>query len=196
MSGFKMDKPIVAIILAAGDSKRFGSENKLLVEINGGAILKRVVQAVTGSSVDKTIVVTGEDHELIQSLLSGYDVEFVQNKNWLNGMGASLAVGVGAVKGDVYEGILVCLGDLPQLKRESINKIIDAFVENRGEKIIIPEHKGRRGHPVLFPINLHSELSQLKGKAGAKVIIQQTKPLVIQSASSGIYRDVDLPSDI
>ena len=62
---------IHAVILAAGSSRRFGKDNKLLTELDGRPMIQRVVEAVMAGGVDDTVVVTGSDYASVTSLLSG-----------------------------------------------------------------------------------------------------------------------------
>ena len=56
-------KAICAIVLAAGESKRFGQSNKLFAEVDGVPILERVVAVLSSCGFGEIIMVTGADHE-------------------------------------------------------------------------------------------------------------------------------------
>ena len=191
-------KAIHAVILAAGASKRFGSENKLLVELDGVAILERVVCCIAHSGVGKTLVVTGADHEAITSLLSQYDVERIQNPKWTEGMGCSLALGVEQIDPLQHSGILVCLGDLPYLKVDTVQSVIERFKKLDGSRIVQPEYNERLGHPVVFPVSYYSKLVSLSGDRGAKSIIREENEYLerLSVDSSGVLRDVDRLDDL
>lgn len=187
---------ICAVVLAAGESRRFGRKNKLLAMVCGKPLLEWVVIAVTESKVSHVVVVTGCDHENVMSLLSGYDVEFVYNEKWMEGMGSSLACGASAFEEKSYEGALVCLGDLPFLEVATINLVIKAFVDGGSQRIVVPEFEGRHGHPVLFPSNYKFSLEQLTGDKGAKSIIRERDSIVLDIESKGILRDMDRQADL
>ena len=189
---------ICAVILAAGPSLRFGERNKLLVEVDGLPILERVVGAVTGGGADETVVVTGADHESIASLLYGYEVKLVQNESWPEGMGTSLAKGVGVLEGENCKGILLCLGDLPFLSTQMVQRVINVFLQRGGKRIVLPKVKGRRGHPVIFPGSYRSELLQLTSDGGAKSILNRNGQYLteVEVDSFEIVRDVDRQSDL
>lgn len=189
---------IHAVILAAGPSLRFGESNKLLVEVDGRAMLQRVVEAVTAGGAEETVVVTGADYASITSLLRGYGVRLVRNKSWPAGMGTSLAKGVRALESDNCEGILVCLGDLPFLTSRMVRRVIGVFREHGGERIVVPKVKGRRGHPVIFPVAYWMELGKLAGDEGARSILKKASDNLteVEVDSSEIVRDVDTQSDL
>ncbi len=189
---------ICAIILAAGESKRYGPENKLLVELDGVAVLERVVRCMVHSGVSKIRVVTGADHEAVVSLLSNYEIDCVNNPNWKSGMGTSLAKGVQGIDPGDFSGIMVCLGDLPYLELGSVKGVLTRFCELNGTRIAIPVHEGRRGHPVVFPIRYRDSLATLEGDEGARSIIRQTSEYIelVTVDSGGVVRDFDLPDDL
>lgn len=196
MSEPPIEYSIVGIILAAGESKRFGPENKLLVEVDGVPILERVVKTISNRGVVETIVVTGKDHDEVTTLLSGYKLQLEHNENWRNGMGSSLAKGVEAVDESSCDGILICLGDLPYLSSEVVGELLSVFYKCGGERIVVPEANGRRGHPVIFPISYRAELVKLTGDQGAKVITREANSMIVEIKSSEILRDIDSTGDL
>ncbi|MDG2254371.1 MAG: nucleotidyltransferase family protein [Opitutaceae bacterium] len=186
-------RTVVAIILAAGQSRRMGPVNKLLMVVEGVPMVERVMLAIQAAGVEKTIVVTGFESDRIEERLSGYDIEFARNEKFEAGMGSSLAVGTAALAEKRFDGILVCLGDLPYLKKDSIVKVIDAFNQANGEKIVVPCFEGKRGHPVIFPSRYRENLESLEGDAGARALIQQEARNLLELGLSeeGIIRDMD-----
>ena len=189
---------ICAIILAAGSSTRFGPDNKLMVKVDGVPIVERIVKVIVECGVSKTMVVTGADHSELASLLDGYAVDILQNREWNQGMGKSLAFGVCAIPDENYSGIMVCLGDLPSLDVLVVRRILAEFEKLYGKQIVVPSYRGLRGHPVIFPIAYRSELMEVVGDNGAKNIINRDSDLVkiIDVDSSAVIRDIDKRSDL
>jgi len=189
--------PICAVILAAGNSRRFGSENKLLTEVEGVSIIERVVRSIGACKPDRTVVVLDKNGEKIESSIRGYDLEFAINERSEEGMGTSIARGVREVDPNCFSGILLCLGDLPFLGNDVGSKVVEAFRRNRGERIVVPRHGDLRGHPVVFPISFRPQLLDLEGDRGAKDIMRGERSLVEVSVDlPGIARDVDTKSDL
>ncbi len=184
---------IAAIVLAAGQSKRMGAVNKLLMEVEGVPMIRRVVDAVRGGGVSEIFVVTGFERERIESCLQGSDVEFVFNENFEEGMGASLAAGAKAIGRDCVDGILVCLGDLPSLRAETVAWVVREFREAGGDRIVVPIYKNRRGHPIVFLVRYLSSLECLSGDVGAKELIRRERDCVleVEVVDEGIIRDLD-----
>ena len=79
--GVRREPAIPAILLAAGQSSRMGSVNKLLAEIGGMSMIRRVAETILASKVGPLIVVTGHEADQVRAELDGCDVIFVC-KSW------------------------------------------------------------------------------------------------------------------
>lgn len=194
----KNDVTICAIVLAAGSSKRMGAINKLLMKVDGEAMVKRSVKPIVEAKLESVVVVTGFEDEKTQSCLNEYELKFVFNEQFMEGMGTSLAVGVESISAIEPDGILVSLGDLPYLRKDSVHAVIEKFCDLDGEKITIPVHKGVQGHPIVFPFRYAEELKALQGDQGARHLIRRDADSVaiVELEDIGIVRDVDSPGSL
>ncbi len=193
-----VDNTLGTIVLAAGRSSRFAGGSKLLAHVNGTPVLRRVLDALVSARLPGIHVITGAFHAEIETLLADYDISLIHNPGWQQGMGSSLALGIQALRDLGFDGAFVCLGDLPYLTEDSVRTIHDAFHKYQRQKIIIPEHQGRPGHPIAFPARFFKPLSTLSGDSGAKHLIQQNPDSVhtISVDHPGIHRDIDTNDDI
>jgi molybdenum cofactor cytidylyltransferase len=66
------------VILAAGLSRRAAPANKLLVEVDGQPVVRRVAGAFCEAGLREVIVVTGHQSGRIQEALRGLAVRFVE----------------------------------------------------------------------------------------------------------------------
>jgi molybdenum cofactor cytidylyltransferase len=189
---------IASILLAAGASRRMGSGlNKLLIEVDGIPLVRRLVDRIRRVVDGPMVVVTGHEARQVSAALDGISLHIVFNPKWESGMGSSLAVGARTLDGPrEIGGLLVCLGDLPSLVSEDIGEVVSAFRRVGGERVTVPEFEGRRGHPVLFPWKFRDALSELKGDQGARGLIQASDPLVVETVGPGVCRDLDQPEDL
>ncbi|MCP4331897.1 MAG: NTP transferase domain-containing protein [Gammaproteobacteria bacterium] len=103
---------IAAIALPAGQSRRAGEQNKLLVELGEAPMISHMVRSAVDSDAYQVIVVTGHEAELVQETLGNYQAEIVFNADYVSGMGSSLRIGIQAVAGKM-DGALILLGDMP-----------------------------------------------------------------------------------
>ena len=180
---------VAALVLAAGQSARMCGPNKLLLEIDGRPMLARVVDTILATAARPVLVVTGHQADAVRDVLDDRDVRFAHNAQHAEGIGASIRTGVRALE-LTLDGVLVCLGDLPGLRKESVEALLAAFTPDR---ICVPVHDGRRGHPVLFGQRFLPELARLAGDRGARSILEAHPHAVcaVSVADDGVTFDVD-----
>ncbi|MDH5749032.1 MAG: NTP transferase domain-containing protein [Rhodospirillales bacterium] len=192
-----MTAKIAAVILAAGMSRRMGGDNKLLLPLDGTPLVVRTVDAALKSKADPVIVVTGFEHEDIEDALTGKAVEFVHNPDYETGLSSSLAAGIKALGADI-EGIVVCLGDMPRITAEHLDRLIAAFDPDAMTSICVPVFGGKRGNPILWDRRFFADILALKGDQGARGLIDAHHNQVglVDMDDDAVLVDVDRPEDL
>jgi len=182
---------IAAVVLAAGRSTRMGATNKLVADIGGTPMVRRVVEAALASRAAPILVVTGHMQAAVSSALAGLDVTFVANADYATGLASSLKAGIGALPPSC-DGALILLGDMPQIAPEHMDALVAAFAP---DMIVVPVHEGRQGNPVLWPAKYFPELLQLDGDAGARRLIGIHAAHVreVDLGTDAIFADIDTP---
>ena len=188
---------VAAVVLAAGRSTRMGAINKLIAEIGGKPLVRIAAEQALASSARPVIVVTGHQREKVEEALAGLPVRFAHNPDFAEGLGASLRTGIAAVPDDV-DGAVICLGDMPQVDAELIDRLIAAFDPERGALIVVPTIEGRRGNPVLWSRRFFPDLRQIQGDVGARHLIASYAEAVVEVPVSGesAFVDVDTPESL
>ncbi|MEP9347740.1 NTP transferase domain-containing protein [Xanthobacter sp. KR7-225] len=183
-----------AVVLAAGRSTRMGGANKLLEEVDGVPVIRRVVEAALGSRARPVVVVTGFERERVERALSGLPVAFAHNDDFASGMAASLRVGIAAVP-PTAAGALVVLGDMPLVAPRLIDRLIAAHSGVAGRLIVVPVADGARGHPVLWSRRYFPELCAIEGDTGARQVLAANAAAVAEVEAEGpaAFLDVDTP---
>jgi molybdenum cofactor cytidylyltransferase len=183
---------VVAIVLAAGKSSRMGA-NKLLADIGGKAMIRRTVEAIAASAVDFVVVVTGREPDGIATALSGLKVEFVHNHDYAQGLSTSLRVGLAAA-GDA-DAALICLGDMPRVGADAINRLIAAFNPTEHRAICVPVFDGKMGNPVLWSKQYFDEMRKLSGDRGARELLGLYSEDVVEVSmpDDAVLDDIDTP---
>lgn len=187
------EKPVVAaLVLAAGQSRRMEGENKLLMKIDGTSLIRRTVETITGSNVDRVIVVTGHQDAELREALAGLDITITHNPNFAGGLSTSLAQGLGSVESDAA---LVCLGDMPAITASHINQLIAGFDPENGCAIGVPAHNGKRGNPVLWARRFFEDMRGVSGDVGARHLIGANESLVyeVEFGDTAVLTDLDTP---
>ncbi len=165
--------------------------DKLVMSVKGVPLVRRVAQAVLASRADPVLVVTGPDGEAVRAALDRMPLGYCINADSEAGLGASLAAGIAAADPDL-DGLLVCLGDMPEVKPATLDALIAAF---DGEAAaIVPVHEGRWGNPVLLSRRLWPELTALSGDEGARRVLKRRTDLrEVPVDDPGIHLDLDTP---
>ena len=189
---------IAAVVLAAGQSRRMGTLNKLLIEVDGVPMVRRVAAAALASKAAPVVVVTGHEAERVRAALDGLDVAFAHNSDFAEGMSSSLHCGVEALDSERAPGIdgaVVCLGDMPRTSAALIDRLIADFNPPEGHAIGVPTYRGKRGNPVLWAARFFGEMRNLSGDVGARHLIGDHADAVyeVESPDHSVTIDVDTP---
>jgi len=184
---------ITGILLAAGSSRRFGS-NKLLAPLPDGTPLVLAAARRLRSVLDEVIVVVHPQDRVLPELLAAEHVQIVVCLHADTGMGASLATGV-AASADA-RGWLIVLADMPAIQVSTLQRVAQAL--DHGAVLAAPFHAGQRGHPVGFHSSVRDELLALSGEAGARDILTRHAAALtrLDVDDAGIHLDVDTPADL
>jgi molybdenum cofactor cytidylyltransferase len=189
------DQPrIVVLVLAAGQSRRMGETNKLVVPVDGKPMLRHTVEAALASSASDTLVVTGHDRAAVEAILEGTAVRTVHNPDYALGLSTSLKAGIQALPPGT-DAAVVCLGDMPEIDADLIDRLIEAFDPGQGRAIVVPTHRGKRGNPVLWGSAFFPAMADLEGDVGARHLIGQHQEAVVEVPieTDATLLDIDTP---
>ncbi len=183
---------VSAIVLAGGESRRFGGGSKLLHPWRGSTLLEASLQAPLRAVLREVLVVTGAYHEALAPLLERYPVRVVRNERWAEGMATSLKAGLGALGPDLPEAALICLGDQPELPARVPDALVEAYRESHG-LVVAPSCGGARRNPVLLDLRLLPELMTLEGDEGARRVVGRhtERTHLVEFHEESWFRDID-----
>ncbi len=193
-----------ALILAAGEGKRFGADKRLAVLPDGRPMLEATVGLYRQIFPAIRVVLDDESQRLearlIRSNLLMAD-EIVQSAHSRRGMGATLADGMVATQS--WDLTFIALGDMPfvrtrtleQLHRLALDTSTGAHAQRR---ILLPMHRMQGGHPVAFTPGFYEHLACLDGARGARDLVQENQQVVtrISLNDPGILWDIDVPEEL
>lgn len=184
-----------AVLLAAGNSSRFGSP-KQLARWGGQTFIERVVDAALNSQAEPVVVVLGAEIEQSRAALAGRPVNIIINPDWAKGQSASLKAGLAALPPNI-SSVVFLLVDLPGITPN----IIDALIARHRQTLaplVWPEFEGRRGNPVLFDRNLFAELAAVSGDTGGKPVLMahQDNAERVAVTDEAIVQDIDRLQDL
>ena len=190
-------KRIAALVLAAGRSTRMGAINKLIAEIGGKPLVRIAAEQALASRASPVIVVTGHEKQKVEAALAGLPVKFAHNPDYAEGLGSSLKAGIAAVPKEA-DGVIVCLGDMPQVDAGLIDKLLAGFDPEKGALVVVPSIDGRRGNPVVWARRFFPDLMAVQGDIGARHLIGTYTEAVIEVpvAGAAALTDVDTPESL
>jgi len=185
---------IRAIILAAGKSERMGRVKPLL-PWGKRTLIEAIIDGVARSRANEILVVLGAAREEVESVVAKYHVSRVFNPDFARGMLSSIQRGLEAVPRDA-RAILFFLGDQPPPHPGMINRLIDAYGKT-GKGIVLPVHRGRRGHPVLVDLKYRNEIGTLDPGIGLRQLMRDHPEdvLEVRTRSPWVLQDIDTPED-
>ena len=187
---------IKAILLAAGQSKRMKSENKLIKLYKNKPLINYSLNVLKKSKVNKIIIVLGHQHKEVKKIIKkNKKIIFTYNKNYKQGMASSIKTGLKKIsKND--KGFIVAQSDMPFVKQSDINKICRSI---NSKKFLIHalKYKNRVGNPIGFDSSLIKKFKNIKGQFGAKFMVKRLKNRTnfIKTMSIKSFKDFDKVSD-
>lgn len=192
-------KRIAAIILGAGLSTRMGCQ-KLLLPWGKTSVIGNIISVLSSNQIHEIILVIHPDQDQlknhIQDLSRKFPVKFTINELFKpDDMLTSIQFGLKAVQSSPT-GVLVALGDQPQIDGEIISKIIFTH-QHSATSIVIPSYSMRRGHPWLIPSPLIPRILELKSPLTARDFLEQHKKDIkyVIVDNDSILRDIDTPDE-
>jgi molybdenum cofactor cytidylyltransferase len=145
----------IAIILAAGESRRMGQPKQLL-PFDNKTMLECVIDAFRSPHVDEIQVVLGYKADEIAAKIAHTTCKIVKNDRYPLGMFTSMQAGLRELPKKT-KIVMLAVCDQPRLKRETVETLIEKF-ENGRHKILIPSYNGRQGHPPLLRAEYAKEI--------------------------------------
>ncbi len=185
---------IVGILLAAGYSRRFGTDKLSQLLPGGETVALRSCRNLL-AGVDHVLAVVRPDTDELADRLRDAGAEIAVCAEAKRGMGASLAGGI-RLSATGAKGWIIALADMPWIETETIRTVAETIRQNGG--IAAPVYRGRRGHPVGFSCQYREALSSLDGDSGAKSVIRANADQLrlIDVDDPGVLRDIDLPAGL
>jgi 4-nitrophenyl phosphatase len=185
---------IPVVILAAGESTRFGRPKQLL-DWFGKPLVAHVVDVAASAGLGPVVVVLGCSAEAVSAALGGRKVRTAMNWRWAEGLSTSLQAGLSAIPPE-SDAVVFLQCDQPLVTSSLLRDLAAALGERRAD-IVHSSWRGRRGTPALFAKRHFPELASLKGDVGGRDLIKR-HPETVVSVDVGhpsVLEDIDFPDD-
>ena len=185
---------IVILILAAGSSSRMGSPKQLLKWKNSN-LLNHTICKATELNAKKIIVVLGANADMIIPEIDHKEVKTLINKDWENGLGSSISVGVNYIlqSSSGIDGLLIMLADQPLIEHDHYLKLMNAFSSGNKAIITTEYNDSKQGVPALFSKIYFKDLIDLNSDFGAKQLFKKYPESLISVKNEKSRFDIDTP---
>ena len=176
----------VGILLASGQSHRFGAENKLLANFKGVPLCAHAANALLGTGISTCIAVVHDPK--VASLLKGYEcVECLGTQS------DSLVAGVQAAIAHNADRIVVCLADMPFISSQLIIGLLE-FANTQPVCACI--HASKKSPPAVFSKEIFSDLLKLTGDSGAISLFREQSSNALFPVDKSILTDIDTIAEL
>ena len=181
----------VLIFLAAGLSRRFGKENKLLCEVDGLPLYRHTLDKLERLQDTSTHLLVVTNTAEIRAHCDERNLSWVESPEAELGIAHTLRT---ALKHAGTAEAYVCfVADQPKLREETIRRFL-AACEGGGMGLGCVGCDGQWGNPVWFDSVYLPELMALTGDVGGKAVLKRhPNEVFLCSADREELEDVDLP---
>jgi CTP:molybdopterin cytidylyltransferase MocA len=191
---------ISGIVLAAGSSQRMGTP-KALLKIGEKTFLQHIVETLHSARIIDVVIVVGAEAEKIQKTIIWFDGKVVINNDWQKGQLSSIIAGLNALdltksEPEEIHGAIICPVDHPLLTQSLLVDLLQGYWLSK-KRIIIPIHRGKRGHPIIFDRELFDDIRNAPIDIGARAVVRNHEQEVheVDVNDEGVLINIDLPDD-
>lgn len=180
---------IGCVVKAAGQSARFGG-NKLLYPLKGTPLLAHVLRQIPRERLQKLVVVVRDP--AVAALCQEEGAPCL----CYPGGPQSETIRLGIQEMDGMDGCMFVMGDQPLCRRESMERLLDAFVQEP-ELVFRLAFQGQAGSPVVFPRRFFPQLAGLSGEQGGMAVLRGREGQVrlVEAGGPAELRDCDTRED-
>lgn len=183
---------ICGIIPAAGAGRRMGCCKQLL-PMGGIPAVLRCVASLRKGGIDTVVAVVGGPYESeVAKALAPLGVVLACNPDPGGDMASSLRCAIPMLP-EGCRGVAVLPADIPCVLPETIRRLLDEFVA-APDRIVLPSHRLRRGHPVLLPVSIFAELREMVTLREV-IAAHGAELLQVTVEDAGVLRDMDVMKD-
>ena len=188
-----MPNRVASVILAAGDSRRMGRP-KALLPLGRKTFLQHILDRHLSLGSDPWVVL-GRQHRQIRDRVDLAEAQVLVNPDPDRGPLSSLVLVLEKLRG--CDGVLMHPVDHPLVAASTLSALLRAH-DRCPDRIVIPQHRGRKGHPVLFPQRLFAELTHAPLEEGARWVVRRhsSSQMLVPVVDAGVVTNVNLPEQL
>lgn len=190
------DETVGGVVLAAGESTRFESGNKLLEPVDGAPLIRHVATTASESALDDIVAILGYEADAVDDALEGLSLSTRYNEDYEDGQSTSVRRGIAYARDADWDAAVFLLGDMPFVQPETVSDIVTHYREHDGS-IVAPRYEGKRGNPVLFAKDHFDTLADVTGdRGGRELIMEHDGTKFLETDDQGVLQDIDSEADL
>ncbi len=178
-----------AILLAAGQSRRFGSENKLLADLVGRPVVSYAADTIRALKVEFPIAVTAD--ERVSEWLTDFHITPPEGET--AEQSASLKAGIRFAQNLGAKRALIVLADMPLITPEVMQSVLTSAGY---DQIAAISHEAKHFPPACFQAFHFDQILSLTGDQGARAILRKAPNVKVVTCPSHQLLDVDTIEDL
>lgn len=181
------------VLLAAGGSRRLG-EPKQLLRVGDETLVRRAARLGLATTPAEAVVVCGAHADAVWEEVADLPLRRIVCTQWEAGLGESLALGLGALSGDL-DGALVLLCDQPALEAGHLLALREAW-RTDPLRAAASAYAGVLGVPALLPRSWFAALAGGGHDRGARDLLRAHADQVHAVAAPPLAQDIDTPAQV
>jgi len=193
---------IAVILLAAGESRRMGAANKLLLPVDGEPLVRRLARLLTSVAGNadrggRVTAVLGHEAGDVAAALAGLDIQVTVNPDYASGQRASVHHGL--LRAGEADSYMVAPADMPRLTAADCESLIAAHGLAPDGAVTVPTRRGpqgaERGNPIMLSGAARDEVVAGGINLGCRGLLDRRPDLVHMhiTLSGGFFVDIDTP---
>jgi len=167
--------------------------NKLLIELDGEALVARAVRRAAAAGLVPVVVVLGHESDRVEHALAGVHCRPVFHALHRSGQGSSFRCGIAAVP-EGASAAVVLLGDMPMVTADMIAAVVDLY-RTSGAPLVLSEYAGVSAPPTLYDRSLFEEIAAGDG-CGRQIVERHRGEALSVSWPAELLADIDEPGDL
>ncbi len=194
---FAVHERVAGIVLAAGESTRFGQPKQLL-DWKGQPFVRAAAKTALEAGLSPVVVVTGSNAEQVENVISDLPVTIVRNEEWQEGQASSIRAGIRSLtpaplpSGEGYGAVIFLLADQPQVTATVLQALVESHATHL-QPVLAPMVQDQRANPVLFDCITFKDLLELTGDTGGRGIFHKHRVDYLPWHDDRLLLDVDTP---
>lgn len=180
-------------VMAAGQSVRFGAQDKLAALLGGKMIGLHVPDNLQCIEFLESVIVSAEKDHPCAALWKDSGYHILINKNAKAGQSTSVALAAQYAQSIAADALCICLADTPFLSADLIEQLVSEYFRHDQQKIVASSDGSRAMPPAIFPARLFQSLQSLNGDQGARSLLSSATTV---TSNASHLLDIDTPGDL